>query len=133
MEMLTKPNSAQHEAEEAWSRDPERILHTLEQVLASPPFRNTQQCQTLLRYIVKHTLAGEDHLLRERVIGSEVFGRRPDYETGEDPVENRNASGCFRVQACVRGSSGGIRTAPPVAGAGSPPGNRFPCRGESTT
>lgn len=44
------------------------------------------QCQQLLRYIVEHTLAGELGLLRERVIGKEVFGRRPDYEPGEDPV-----------------------------------------------
>lgn len=92
MEMLTRPVSAQHEAEEAWSRDPERILHTLEQVLASPPFRHTQQCQNLLRYIVKHTLAGEEHLLRERVIGSEVFGRKPDYETGDDPIVRLRAA-----------------------------------------
>ncbi|WP_158794032.1 hypothetical protein [Granulicella sp. L60] len=38
------------------------------------------------------TLAGEDHLLRERVIGSEVFGRRPDYEPGEDPVVRLRAA-----------------------------------------
>ena len=73
-------------AQETWLRDPAQIRYALDQVLSSPPFRNTQQCQTLLRYIVKHTLAGEDNLLRERVIGSELFGRRPDYETGEDPV-----------------------------------------------
>ena len=86
--MGTKSNSilAPQEADEAWLRDPVRVQHALDRVLASPPFRNTQQCQNLLRYIVKHTLAGEDHLLRERVIGSEVFGRRPDYEPGEDPV-----------------------------------------------
>jgi len=86
MEIQTNPALAPQEAEEAWLRDPARIQHALDQVLLSPPFRNTQQCQSLLRYIVKHTLAGEDHLLRERVIGSDVFGRRPDYEPGEDPV-----------------------------------------------
>ena len=48
------------ETEEAWVRDPASISHALDQVLLSPPFRNTQQCQNLLRYIVKHTLAGED-------------------------------------------------------------------------
>lgn len=83
MSSQTNPILAPQETE---PRDPTRIKHTLDQVLSSPPFRNTQQCQTLLRYIVKHTLAGEDNLLRERVIGSEVFGRRPDYEPGEDPV-----------------------------------------------
>jgi hypothetical protein len=61
-------------------------------ILSSPPFRNTQQCQSLLRYVVKHSLAGEDNLLRERVIGSEVFGRRPNYEPGEDPVVRLRAA-----------------------------------------
>jgi hypothetical protein len=92
--MGTKSNSilAPLEADEAWLRDPVRVQHALDRVLASPPFRNTQQCQNLLRYMVKHTLAGEDHLLRERVIGSEVFGRRPDYEPGEDPVVRLRAA-----------------------------------------
>lgn len=48
--------------------------------------RSTLQCQTLLQYITDHTLSGELALLRERVIGIEVFGRRPDYEPGEDPI-----------------------------------------------
>ena len=64
----------------------ESIHRVLEEVLQSGPFCHTQQCQSLLRYIVSHSLAQEDHLLRERVIGAEVFGRRPDYETGEDPI-----------------------------------------------
>ena len=42
--------------------------------------------RALLKYIVEHTLAGENDLLRERVIGTEVFGRSPDYEPGDDPV-----------------------------------------------
>lgn len=62
------------------------VQQALEEALASPPFCHTQQCQNLLRYIVKHSLSQEEHLLRERVIGAEVFGRRPDYDTGEDPV-----------------------------------------------
>jgi hypothetical protein len=88
----TNPILAPQETKEAWLRDPALVSHALDQVLSSPPFRNTQQCQNLLRYIVKHTLAGEDHLLRERVIGSEVFGRRPDYEPGEDPIVRLRAA-----------------------------------------
>lgn len=92
MSMSTNPTQAPPDTEESWLRYPVRVQEALEQVLSSPPFRNTQQCQNLLRYIVKHTLAGEDHLLRERVIGSEVFGRKPDYETGEDPVVRLRAA-----------------------------------------
>jgi hypothetical protein len=62
------------------------VQRALQEVLASVPMRATLQCQTLLQYITEHTLSGELALLRERVIGKEVFGRRPDYEPGEDPV-----------------------------------------------
>jgi len=86
METMTNSVQASHDTEPASARDPARVQAALDHLLSSPPFRNTQQCKALLLYIVKHTLAGEDHLLRERVIGSEVFGRKPDYETGEDPV-----------------------------------------------
>ena len=62
------------------------VLQALDQILASRPFRTSNQCSGLLRYIVEHTLAGEDNLLRERVIGAELFGRPADYETSEDPI-----------------------------------------------
>ncbi len=64
----------------------DRIEHELAQILVSSHFCHSLQAQRLLRYIVERSLAHEDHLLRERVIGSEVFGRRPDYDTGDDPI-----------------------------------------------
>jgi hypothetical protein len=64
----------------------ERVMRALNEVMHSGPMRATLQCQTLLQYIAEHTLSGEIALLRERVIGKEVFGRKPDYEPGEDPV-----------------------------------------------
>jgi hypothetical protein len=66
--------------------DAVRIREALADVLLGAPFRNTRQCQSFLKYIVEHTLAGENDLLRERVIGTEVFGRSPDYEPADDPV-----------------------------------------------
>jgi hypothetical protein len=66
--------------------DAARIREALGEVLQSAPFRTTRQCQSLLTYVVEHTLAGESDLLRERVIGTEVFGRSHDYEPGDDPV-----------------------------------------------
>jgi putative ABC transport system permease protein len=69
--------------------DPALVQQALEEIFQSTPFRTTKQCQDLLRYVVENSLAGLDHLLRKRVIGSEVFGRKPDYDTGEDPVVRR--------------------------------------------
>ncbi len=82
-----------HTSSEAISHaDAVRVREALDDVLLSVPFRNTRQCQSLLKYIVEHTLAGENDLLRERVIGTEVFGRSPDYEPGEDPVVRARAA-----------------------------------------
>ena len=63
-----------------------RIREALDDVLQSPPFRGSRQCQTLLTYVVERTLAGENDHLRERVIGAEVFARGPAYEPSEDPI-----------------------------------------------
>jgi hypothetical protein len=62
------------------------VRETLRLILESPPFRTSKQCQDLLRYVVLHSLDGEDAALRERIIGIEVFGRKPSYDTNEDPV-----------------------------------------------
>ncbi len=83
----------QHTSSEAISHaDAVRIREALVDVLQSAPFRTTNQCQSLLRYMVEHTLAGENDLLRERVIGNQVFGRRPDYEPSDDPVVRARAA-----------------------------------------
>jgi hypothetical protein len=62
------------------------IENTVRIILESSVFRSSKQCQILLRYIVDQSLACQDDLLRERVIGAAVFGRAPDYDCGNDPV-----------------------------------------------
>lgn len=64
----------------------ERIAETLEHILRSPRFKDSQQLQSLLRYVVDEGLKGNDDTLKERMIGIYVFGRRPDYDTTDDPI-----------------------------------------------
>jgi len=64
----------------------------LDRALASGHFKNSTRCQAFLRYLVERTLAGDGSLLKERVIGVEVFGRAPDYDTSEDPVVRTTAA-----------------------------------------
>src|SRR5579863_1377578 len=71
---------------------PAQVQEVLAEILASNPFRTSKQSQELLRYIVDQTLSGHGHLLKERVIGAEVFGRRPDYDTNADPVVRARAA-----------------------------------------
>ena len=69
-----------------------QIQEVLEDILRSVPFRTSRQCQDLLRYVVEHSIAGSEDLLRERVIGVEVFGRAADYDAAEDPVVRLRAA-----------------------------------------
>jgi hypothetical protein len=69
-----------------------QIEALLEDILRSAPFRTSRQCQDLFRYIVEHSLSASDGSLRERIIGIEVFGRAPDYDTAEDPVVRLRAA-----------------------------------------
>jgi hypothetical protein len=62
------------------------ILQELDNILASPPFRNSSRSKQFLSYVVQHRLDGRDELLKERSIGADLFHRPADYATGDDPV-----------------------------------------------
>ena len=55
------------------------LLHSIE-------FRSTTRLQHCLRFLVDHVLDGRADHLKERTIGTEVFGRPPDYDTGADAI-----------------------------------------------
>jgi hypothetical protein len=80
--------------------DTNAVLENLARILDSAPFRSSKQCQDLLRYVVEHSLRDDNEALKERVIGCEVFGRRPDYDTAEDPVV-RNRAGDVRKRLAL--------------------------------
>src|SRR5580704_11481448 len=63
-----------------------RLDVELQEILRSAPFSSSRQCHTLLRYLVEKSGKGGEESLKERVIGVEVFGRSPDYNTGDDPI-----------------------------------------------
>jgi hypothetical protein len=63
-----------------------RLDEVLVGILNSAPFSSSKQSQHLLQYLVEKSSQRGDELLKERVIGTEVFGRTPDYNTSEDPI-----------------------------------------------
>jgi hypothetical protein len=85
-----------HAAPAPWhpdsQQDREAILNELGQVLASPHFCNSKRYPALLGYVVEHVLDGNTEMLKERTLGVEVFGRRPDYDTNADTVVRYTAS-----------------------------------------
>lgn len=62
------------------------VLRELERILESPPFRGSPRRKQFLSYVVRHSLEGRHELLKERVIGAEVFQLDADYATGDNPV-----------------------------------------------
>jgi hypothetical protein len=67
------------------------IQEQLERILADPLFRNSKRYPNLLRYVVEQSLLGHTMHLKERTLGIEVFGRKPDYDTNLDPVVRTTA------------------------------------------
>jgi len=68
------------------------VQKTLSSILQSTPFHSSKQSQELLQYIVDQSLAGHLEMLKERIIGANVFDRRPDYDTNDDPIVRARAA-----------------------------------------
>jgi hypothetical protein len=68
------------------------VMKTVSAILQSPPFHSSKQSQELLQYIVDQTLSGHLEMLKERIIGANVFNRRPDYDTNDDPIARARAA-----------------------------------------
>jgi hypothetical protein len=68
------------------------IQKTLSAILLSRSFRSSKQSQLLLQYIVNQTLTGHVEMLKERIIGANLFHRRPDYDTNNDPIVRARAA-----------------------------------------
>jgi hypothetical protein len=74
--------------------DPSHHAAIEEQVgrlVASHLFRHSKHYPGLLRYVVDQSLKGRAAQLKERVLGFEVFGRDPNYDTNSDPVVRNSA------------------------------------------
>ena len=65
---------------------PEVVREELRRIIASRHFRTSRRGKEFLEYVVDQKISGKGDLLKERLIGVHLFGRKPDYATGEDPV-----------------------------------------------
>jgi hypothetical protein len=64
----------------------------LQSITESPAFKGSRRSQEFLTFIVARALDGHFDDLKERVLGVELFGRAPSYDTGDDAI--------VRVTAC---------------------------------
>lgn len=68
------------------------LQHHLKEVIEGPAFKGSHRSGQFLRYTVEQAIAGHFESLKERVIGVELFGRPPSYDTGDDAIVRVTAS-----------------------------------------
>ena len=66
--------------------EPDLVREELHRIVTSRHFRTSRRSKEFLQYVVDQKISGNADLLKERLIGVQLFGRKPDYATGEDPV-----------------------------------------------
>jgi TolB-like protein len=69
----------------------EAVRRYLGKVLDSPGFGRNDRLSRFLRLVVDRHLEGRDHELKESVIGTEIFGRKPDYNPKADAIVRAEA------------------------------------------
>jgi hypothetical protein len=78
----------------------------LKEIIEGPAFKGSHRSGQFLQYIVDQSIAGRFELLKERLIGVELFGRPPSYDTGEDAIVRVTASEVRRRLLQHYGGSG---------------------------
>ncbi len=68
------------------------VRRHLQAIVESRAFKGSHRSGQFLQYIVEQAIAGRFDSLKERVIGIELFGRSPSYDTGEDAIVRVTAS-----------------------------------------
>jgi hypothetical protein len=64
----------------------------LAEITEGAAFKGSQRSVQFIRYIVEQAIEGHLDTLKERVIGMELFGRSPAYDTSEDAIVRVTAS-----------------------------------------
>ncbi len=70
----------------------QKAQEELDRILKSPAFHGSPRCKQFLKFVVNRALDGQTDVLKERMIGIEVFGRDPGYQTDGDSVVRVRAS-----------------------------------------
>lgn len=68
------------------------IKRAATKVLDHESFRASERSTRLFRYLLDRAISNETELLKERLIGHEVFGRDISYDTSNDPIVRNAAS-----------------------------------------
>ncbi len=64
----------------------EMVREQMRRLLETSHFKNSRRYPALFRFIVEEALDGRGDLLKERLLGIQVFDRPTDYDTASDPI-----------------------------------------------
>ncbi len=78
------------------------------EIIRGPAFKGSHRSGQFLKYIIDQSIAGRFDLLKERLIGVELFGRAPSYDTGDDAVVRVTASDVRRRLLQHYGTNGNV-------------------------
>lgn len=67
------------------------VREVLSRILGSAVFIQSDRLSRFLRFTVEATLAGEGEMLKEYLIGTEVYGRKPPYHPNTDSIVRSEA------------------------------------------
>ena len=67
------------------------VREVLSRILGSAVFIQSDRLSQFLRFTVEATLAGEAEMLKEYLIGTEVYGRKPPYHPNTDSIVRSEA------------------------------------------
>jgi len=93
----------------AGSIPPDVVLAALHQVVTSDAFAKSDRAARFLRYLVETALRGEAPLLKENVLGVEVFDRPASWDPRLDPIVRQEA-GRLRKRLAKYYENGGAST-----------------------
>ena len=62
------------------------VIEEMNRILADPAFNGSKRCVMLFKHVVNCALSGDRTEFKERILGIEVFGRDPSYDSQTDPI-----------------------------------------------
>src|SRR6266850_2785010 len=89
-EVATGPSLGAREPNQA-TLSAETIRDELSRILESSIFAQSRRLSRFLRFTVETTLAREEEMLKEYLIGTEVYQRKPSYDPSEDSIVRSEA------------------------------------------
>lgn len=74
------------------NEDIDAIRRHVKEIEESSAFKGSLRSKRFLEHVVEKAIAGDSEALKERLIGAELFGRSPSYNTGDDSIVRVTAS-----------------------------------------